>query len=141
MSNSHPNAHSSAGAYSNAAVVAADLAAVGTRASRVAYAKLTHVAMILERKIKANASGRPGPRAETGDYRRSWTTRTRVMLTGAEAVVSTNKPQARRLEYGFVGADRTGREYNQPPFPHVGPAMDGIEPELMSALSEIGRWA
>lgn len=44
------------------------------------------------------------------------------------AIVGTNAPQGRRLEFGFVGADALGRVYNQPPFPHVGPAVEEQAP-------------
>lgn len=74
--------------------------------------------------IRANASGRPGPNVITGAYRESW----RITPQGhATYVVSTDAPQAARLELGFVGEDALGRIYNQPPFPHVRPAADKVE--------------
>lgn len=79
--------------------------------------------MMLETKIKGRASGRPGPRIITGDYRRSWTTQ---RIRGG-AIVGTNKAQGPRLEHGFNGTDSLGRGYNQPPYPHVRPAADEIE--------------
>lgn len=89
-------------------------------------------------KVKANASGRPGPRAPTGDYRRSWN-----MQNGGGALtpwveVGTNAAQGRRLEFGFVGTDALGRDYNQPPYPHAGPAADAVIPEYTAALLALG---
>lgn len=85
-------------------------------------------------KVKARASGRPGPNAPTGDYRRSITSEFHGFPGGGFALVGTNKPQGRRLENGFVGRDSLGRMYNQRPFPHFGPALDEIEPPLIGAL-------
>lgn len=94
---------------------------------------------LLNTRIKANASGRPGPNAPTGDYRRSWTHK--VSRDGPMTISTngTNAPQGRRLEFGFVGTDSLGRVYDQPPYPHVGPAFDEISPQLLSAMSKIQR--
>lgn len=93
---------------------------------------------ILQAKIMARASGRPGPNAPTGDYRRSISLVMRDL--GQTAVVGTNKPQARRLEYGFHGADSRGRSYNQPPYPHFGPAVDEVRGPFRDAVADaIGR--
>jgi hypothetical protein len=35
-------------------------------------AVVAHYGQLMNTRIKANASGRPGPNAPTGDYRRSW---------------------------------------------------------------------
>jgi len=94
----------------------------GTRAvalQPIVNKNVVHWAQILETRIKASASGRPGPNAPTGDYRRSWNTRLTMKGDAVQADVGTNKPQGRRLEFGFVGTDSLGRFYNQPPFPHV----------------------
>jgi len=96
---------------------------------------------ILLARVKARASGRPGPNAPTGDYRRS----INLDLSGgnagplsageATATVGTNAVQGRRLEYGFVGADSLGRVYNQSPYPHFGPALDEVGPLFLAAVS------
>lgn len=93
-------------------------------------------------RIKGNASGRPGPNVITGDYRNSWRpTPTRRLPYGAQCTIATGKPQGRRLEFGFVGPDSLGRVYNQPPFPHVQPALPFIQATLLAsmriALSEV----
>ncbi|MEH0586815.1 HK97 gp10 family phage protein [Streptomyces sp. B21-106] len=134
--NPHPNAHPLAGAYSNAFQIAAQLDARAARTLPEITATVQHYAMLLETRIKAKASGRPGPNAPTGDYRRSWTHEVSTDGFSVTAVVGTNKPQARRLEYGFVGADSLGRIYNQPPYPHVGPAVEEIRPLFIAALGE-----
>lgn len=139
--NTHPNAHPSAGAYSNAPQIAAKLDRVGALAVLRSNSLVRHHAMLLETRIKAKASGRPGPRARTGDYRRSWSTTMTSKAGTTTATVGTNKPQARRLEFGFVGADRIGRVFNQPPFPHVGPAVDEIQPGFYEAMRGLGGWS
>lgn len=88
-------------------------------------------------QVKARASGRPGPNAPTGDYRRSIESKFIALPGGGMAMVGTNKPQGRRLEFGFVGRDSLGRNYNQRPFPHFGPALDFIEPAFGAALERI----
>lgn len=84
---------------------------------------VSRAGLLLETRVKAKASGRPGPNAPTGDYRRSINTKLSSSGANAEATVGTNKPQANRLEYGFSGTDRLGRHYNQPPYPHWKPAV------------------
>ncbi|MFG2022309.1 HK97 gp10 family phage protein [Streptomyces sp. NPDC048825] len=134
--NPHPNAHPLAGAYSNAVQIAAQLDARAVRTLPEVTATVQHYAMLLETRIKAKASGRPGPNAPTGDYRRSWTHEVSADGVAVTAVVGTNKPQARRLEFGFIGADSLGRVFNQPPYPHVGPAVEEIRPLFIGALGD-----
>lgn len=89
---------------------------------------VNHHGMLLNTRVMAKASGRPGPRAITGDYRRSWTHKHTGGGSVTRSEVGTNAVQGRRLEYGFNGADSLGRVYNQPPFPHARPAFDEIAP-------------
>lgn len=91
---------------------------------------------LLETKVKAHASGRPGPRAVTGDYRRSITTEYGRYRGSRAAIVGTNSPQGRRLEFGFNGADSLGRVYHQPPFPHFRPAADEIDGPFTAAMAK-----
>jgi hypothetical protein len=91
-----------------------------------------HHSQMLLTQIQSHASGRPGPNAPTGDYRRSWNIR--YNLAHQSGDVGTNKPQGRRLEWGFIGADSLGRHYNQPPFPHVAPSVAVVEPQFHLAL-------
>lgn len=121
------------GAYTNAFTIAADFTEAGDTIQARADRVTRHHAMLLQVRIQGNASGRPGPRVITGDYRRSWN----VTGSGGTYVVGTNKPQARRLEYGFYGPDRLGRVYHQPPFPHVGPAVDRTIPGFQKDLADI----
>lgn len=86
--------------------------------------------------IRASASGRPGPRVQTGNYRRSW----RIHPSKAGNVyrweVGTDAPQGWRMEKGFVGIDSLGRRYNQPPFPHVGINADRAAVEFPQAVDD-----
>jgi hypothetical protein len=102
---------------------------------REVSALVRHWGMLLNTRIKAKASGRPGPNAPTGDYRRSWTHRFYQQAGTAYSVNGTNEPQGRRLEFGFTGTDSLGRVYDQPPYPHVGPAFNEIEPQLVQAVT------
>lgn len=92
--------------------------------------------MLLRVRIQRNASGRPGPNVITGQYRASWDVR--MITSGGQvtAEVFTDAPQARRLEYGFVGVDALGRHYRQPPYPHVEPAFRQAEPAFVQALED-----
>lgn len=82
-------------------------------------------------KVRAAASGRPGPRVQTGDYRRSIAqTNTHDAGGSPVALVHTNKPQALRLEYGFVGVDVLGRRYNYQGHPHWSVAAEGLQETL-----------
>lgn len=85
-------------------------------------------------RVRGAASGRPGPRARTGDYRRSISQTNTVDRGVAVALIHTNRPQAARLEYGFVGRDVLGRNYNQPPYPHWAPAAVGLADTLESEI-------
>lgn len=93
-----------------------------------------HTGTLGQARIRGNASGRPGPNVITGAYRNSWQTDTRRIPHGAICTLGTNAPQGRRLEFGFVGMDSIGRNYNQPPFPHVQPALPFIEATLMATM-------
>lgn len=105
-------------------------------ASRVPVLVL-HYGQLLLTQIMRNASGRPGPNAPTGAYRRSWTiTPVKIGPGYAQVGVGTSFPQGRRLEFGFHGTDSLGRFYNQPPYPHVGPAVDKIAPMFQAAMEE-----
>ena len=102
-----------------------------------------HAAELGRAQIKGHASGRPGPNVITGDYRNSWQIETRRLPYGAQCTIGTDRPQGRRLEFGFVGADSLGRIYAQPPFPHVQPALPAMTAALrfgmLSAVEEVLR--
>lgn len=85
---------------------------------------VTDYAQTLEGEIKARQGHEPAPNVITGDYQGSWSHSATQAGETVEAVVGTNKPQARRLEFGFVGPDRLGRVYHQQPRPHVAPAIE-----------------
>lgn len=102
--------------------------------------KVRHYGQLLRTRVMANASGRPGPRSITGDYRRSWVMEFKGGLTST-AIIGTSAPRGRRLEFGFHGVDSLGRHYNQPPFPHARPAFDETAPEFeASVVGLVEKW-
>ena len=90
-----------------------------------------------------NASGRPGPNAPTGDYRGSWRVEevSDADPTAVSRSAGTDRAQANRLEYGFVGTDSLGRTYDQQPYPHHGPAVDVVEPLFDLAMAKVAEQA
>ncbi|MFG2359380.1 HK97 gp10 family phage protein [Streptomyces sp. NPDC048521] len=93
-------------------------------------------ARLLRALIMENASGRPGPNVITDKYRPSWKREPFAVPDGGGAEVGTRKPQGRRLEYGFWDmTDSIGRHFFQPPFPHVGPAVNELSPEYEQAFT------
>jgi hypothetical protein len=126
--------------------LAADLAKAATQTQTLMTAVVEKSAADLVALTQQNASHRPGPNAPTGDYRGSW--RVEPVDDGDPTAVSrsasTDRAQANRLEYGFVGADSLGREYDQDPLPHHGPAVDVIEPVFEAAMGQVAdqavRW-
>lgn len=123
----------------NPVELAAWLEDISTSTEQEVENALMRVALALETYAKANASGRPGPRAVTGNYRRSIRAETRVSRRGRALSirVGSDAPQAHRLEYGFYGYDRAGRFYNQPPFPHFGPARARAEEDFRREMEAI----
>lgn len=105
-----------------------------TRVGPVIHRAVTHTGTLGQARIRGNASGRPGPNVITGQYRNSWEVVARSLPHGAQCTIGTNAPQGRRLEFGFVGPDSLGRIYNQPPFAHVGPAIDYIGSMLLMEM-------
>ena len=62
---------------------------------------------------------------KTGTYRRGWHLETVVKTPErCTVIVGNDQPQGPRLEFGFVGADKLGRVYNQAARPHIRPALD-----------------
>lgn len=97
---------------------------------------MRHSAQALVQQVQQRASRRPGPRVITGQYRASWDSevhRVGPVITGE---VGSAAPQARRLEFGFVGVDSLGRHYSQRPYPHLGPAVEQAGPLIMQALGQ-----
>lgn len=79
------------------------------------------------------------PRAayKTGTLRRSIHAE-RVSVPGAVAAVAvgTDVPYARRIEYGFSGADSRGRVYHQAAQPYMRPGFDATRE---AAVNEVRR--
>jgi hypothetical protein len=81
---------------------------------------------------------------KSGTYRRSFAMETvEKSSERCRVEVGTDAPQARRLEYGFVGADKLGRVYNQAARPHIRPALDenkgAAVDEFRGAIGDIVR--
>ncbi len=86
--------------------------------------------------VRGRASGRPGPRVISGDYRRSINGEVIEIDRGRiRGQIATNAAQARRLEFGFFGPDSLGRKFNQRPLPHFAPSVSEI---ATLASTEIG---
>lgn len=83
---------------------------------------------------QAASSGPPGPRKITGKYVRSIRRRSIFRATTSAYEVYTEAPQARRLEFGFVGVDSLGRHYAQAPRPHWYLHLSRVENEMYGAL-------
>ena len=81
---------------------------------------------------------------KTGTYRRGWHLET-VEKTPERCtvIVGNDQPQGPRLEFGFVGADKLGRVYNQAARPHIRPALDenrgAAVDEFRAAIGDIIR--
>jgi hypothetical protein len=92
-----------------------------------ADAALMSGAQVLVSEIKVKAP------VKRGDYRRS----IHAQKSGpGEVKIGTDKPQGKRLEYGFNQADKRGRRYHQPARPHFRPAIDT---KGAAAVAEVGK--
>lgn len=96
-----------------------------------------HFGQLLKRRVLARCEGRPGPNRVTGAYQQDLFYDALQSAQLAQLVVGSYSPYARRLEFGFVGVDSLGRHYNQPPFPHFGPAADETMPEYYAAVERL----
>jgi hypothetical protein len=103
--------------------LAAELDAAGIRVQVRTPVVLRHHGQLYQTEVRAGASGRPGPRAVTGDYRRSITLEMGLVGGFPAAIIGTIHPAARRLEWGYVGTDSLGRHVNAPPYPHWDPPL------------------
>lgn len=118
--------------------VAADLANLAATVRDSAHRAVVYHGALLQSAVKRNASQprtnpRPssspeGPRLLNGDYNRSIDRATERAAGRSIVRVGTNAIQGRRLEFGFTGVDSAGRNVDQRPYPHFGPALDEIAP-------------
>jgi hypothetical protein len=127
------------GVYTNGAQVAGWLLNMSGEAIVGTDSIVKHYTMLMLVRIQANASGRPGPEVVTGDYRRSWQmdVDSNLTLGVIKGTVWTDRPQALRLELGFVGEDALGRVYDDPPYPHAMPAVRQTEPEFVASMAAL----
>jgi len=115
--------------------IAKDWSKAAATADATAYRITRTYTQLLTTSVKAHASGRPGPRTVTGDYRRSITGDVERKAGSVIGVVGTTRPQGARLELGYSGTDSLGRRYDVGPFPHFRPALSKIEEAYVTALS------
>ena len=116
--------------------IAAEFAGLGAKVTAKSVTITRHYVALGVTKTRGRASGRPGPRAITGRYRRSISGRTQMSGGDVEGSFGTGEPQGPRLELGFVGTDSLGRRYNQPPFPHFTPTFAEIEKPYADAIAD-----
>lgn len=114
-------------------VVAADLRLRANKSVAFVTSTVHKYAQLGLAKVRANASGRPGPRRVSGDYKRDMNVEHDGPFT---STIGTGAPQGPRLEFGFVGEDSLGRHYDQPPYPHWNPMADWLTPQFASALGD-----
>jgi hypothetical protein len=125
----------SGGSFKDAGALAAALDRGAQRSLVAAEAAMRHSTQALVQQVQQRASGRPGPRVITGRYRASWGSEVQWAGPVITAEVGSAAPQARRLEFGFVGVDSLGRHYSQRPYPHLGPAVEQAGPLIVQELS------
>ncbi len=116
---------------------AAYLMAVGRELQDASHKLLLAYGAILQRQVKANASGPPGPQKITGDYVRSIRRKSTRKKGLSRVEVGTDEPEGWRLEQGFHGTDSLGRTYHNPPLPHFGPAFDAVKPQVEEAFESM----
>lgn len=122
-------------------MMGAELIAAGDRLARVVPPVVRKYGRELRDRVRANASGRPGPEIVTGAYWKSIQYHPFKLSQGLGAEVYSDAPQSFRLEYGFVGIDSAGRHYDQPPFPHFRPAINSMSGEFYDAVDTAIRRA
>lgn len=88
--------------------------------------------------IRNHMDGRPGPNrisSKLFDSIRSDSGRAKGVpgnVGGWSATISANTDYARRIEFGFQGADSRGRVYNQPPYAYFEPGMqDAVDQGIL----------
>lgn len=77
--------------------------------------------------VQADVASRARGLFDTTDYDQTIQLRMSGKPTNPRALISSDAPQAHRLEYGFSGVDSLGRSYHQAPRPHFRPALVKFE--------------
>lgn len=72
---------------------------------------------------------------DTGTLRRS--IHVEMMDDDTTAIIGTDLPYARRLEYGFVGKDKLGRYYNQAAQPYFRPPLETKRKQYVNTFVEV----
>lgn len=93
-----------------------------------------NVALMAGAQIVVNSAREKAP-VLTGTLRRS----IRAEAVTGGVVVGTELPYARRIEFGFNGADSRGRTYHQQPRPYLRPALDENKDRVMAAVAAAAK--
>mgnify|MGYP000440907550 CR=1 FL=1 len=88
-------------------------------------------ALMAGAQLVVNAAQAKAP-VLTGTLRRS----IRAEAIGNDVVVGTDLPYARRIEFGFNGADSRGRVYHQAAKPYLRPALDENRARVMEVAAK-----
>lgn len=95
-------------------------------------------------EVRKNAQGRPGPRRITGGYWNSIkvvSSSTGMFRKSFQKSVMSDHPAGPSLERGKVLVDSMGRHYNQPPYPHWGPAILTVGPRWLNSFqNKLPEW-
>jgi hypothetical protein len=85
----------------------------------------------------ASSPGEP-PHLRSGDYQASVVSVVAASVSGKSITgrVGSDSPYARRLEFGFVGVDSLGRNYNQAPRPHLRPALERMKRRIGKVIAQ-----
>lgn len=118
------------------AQLAAALATAIPRLKQRTTAGVHQFSVLLAERIQTAASGRPGPNIVSGNlYGSIQIDHTLGDADGwGVATVYTSTVYAARLEFGFYGTDSLGRNYNQPPYPFFGRAVEGSVGEFLAIM-------
>lgn len=116
--------------------IATALRTLNPRLKARTTAAVHQFAVLLTERIQTAASGRPGPNIVSGQlYGSILIDHTLGDVDGwGAATVYTATVYAPRLEFGFYGTDSLGRNYNQPPYPFFGRAVEGSVGEFASVM-------
>ena len=107
--------------------------------SNDAKVRVKKVTGTLERSIHVGghvSESSPGftPHDEAGDY--SDIGGEKIESNNASVLIGTNLKYAKRIEFGFMGADKLGRVYHQAAQPYLRPAYDTKKDKAYKVMGE-----
>ena len=107
---------------------------LGPAAERAASAAMSTTAREGAAHVKANVYGAPGPSRDSGQLQEDVRGVVHPRAGGAVAEIGADTAYGPRLEFGFYGTDILGRDYNQDPFPWLGPQIPAVAGIAKAAL-------